>query len=228
MSVRPISIPYATDTQCHICLTNPFDDDPTMNTHTWNGHSMVSGSGTEAERKIIHGICSRCLPDVPRNQKLLKCFVCKMSFPDQRRSEIVVRRDGSLISETLLPPSNGGNRIAPPVRNAAGPQEGFRARHPGWEAAVGETEFVGAMVSLVGGMVTFVVSVVASSSTITTIVIPSAHVAVQVTAWTTTALVATAALPIVLGISLGAAGVVASIAMFEPVFRIADMIMHEH
>ena len=107
-----ITIPYPTDTECPICCLNPFND-PTISIHTWNGHSVTGGAGTESERKIIHGICAKCMPIVPRDEQLSRCFQCRMLFVDNRRSEIVVRRDGILVSETLLPPM----QYLKPIRN---------------------------------------------------------------------------------------------------------------
>ena len=193
MTLRPV--PYSTDTQCPVCQTNPFDD-PTISSYSWNGHFVVTGSGTESERRIIHGICARCLPNVPRNEQFLRCFTCRMPFPDERRSEIVVNRDGTLISETLLPATNRGNQAPPVVGNAAPPRGNLGAPFPGWQFG-----FFGA--GAAGGIATGATAIVASLTT-TTIVVPAANVAVHVTVWTTTTIAATAVAPVLGAITVGA------------------------
>ncbi|MCX6989997.1 MAG: hypothetical protein NTX49_02865 [Chlamydiae bacterium] len=187
MSIRPVSIPYSTDAQCPLCLTNPFEEDLAISSHSWNGHSITIGSGTEAEKKIIHGICVKCLPSVPRNEHFLRCFECRIPFPDGRRSEIVVRRDGRLIRETLLPPIE--NRNAP---HAFG--EAFPTR-PYVFFAIAGTSFIA-----------YLAAELAASSTTTTYLFPAAHLAVRVTEWTPTTVAAAAAVPVLISVSLGALG----------------------
>ena len=187
MTACPLSIPYSTDAQCPLCLTNPFEEDLAISSHSWNGHSITSGSGTKVEKKIIHGICARCLPSVPRNEHFLRCFECRMPFPDGRRSEIVVRRDGHLIRETLLLPIENQDAL----QNFG---EAFPTRPYIFFAIAGTS------------LIAYLAAELAASSTTTTYLFPAAHLAVRVTEWTPITVAAATAVPVLLSISLGALG----------------------
>ena len=137
------------------------------------------------EHRVIHGICAKCLKTEPYDKRFLKCFECRMPFPDGRRSEIIIRRDGTLVSETLLPPIKNQDIL-----------HDFGGAFPTGSCsffAIAGTAFI-----------VFLAAELAASSAKTTFLIPGAHLAVRITNWTPTTLVAAATAPVMLSLSLSA------------------------
>ena len=108
-----------------------------------------------------------------------------MPFPHGRRSEIIIRRDGTLVSETLLPPIKNQDIL-----------HDFGGAFPTGSCsffAIAGTAFI-----------VFLAAELAASSAKTTFLIPGAHLAVRITNWTPATLVAATTAPVMLCISLTA------------------------
>lgn len=101
-----MAIPAYERGKCQICWTDPFELDETLQVHSWNGHYITSDKGQLSETKKIHGICQECLQAVHISENLLKCYTCKYSFPNGKRSVFAITRDGQLVNEILAPSVN--------------------------------------------------------------------------------------------------------------------------
>lgn len=95
-----MTIAHCPRRECQICLTDPFEENSTLKAHTWNGHSITTNAGLPAETRIIHGICEKCLPDVPVSAQSSICYTCRQPFPNGKMSLITVTKEGLLINET--------------------------------------------------------------------------------------------------------------------------------
>lgn len=168
-------------------MLNPFEEDQTISSHKWYGHSVTCEGGTSAENKVIHGICAKCFPTLPGTSQVLQCFECRVPFPDRRISEIDVARDGSLIREALLPAINIENEAVRAVRLR-------RVLLQNFEDSLLTSPCLYFAIAGVSSIAYLGALVIASSSS-TTYLVPVAHLAVRETHFTPTTLAAACAAP---------------------------------
>jgi len=205
MTASTVSIPYSKENTCLVCMLNPFEEDQTISSHKWYGHSVICEAGTTAENKVIHGICAKCFAEAPRTPQILQCYECREPFPDRRISEINVQRDGTLISETLLPPIIIENEAVTAVRIRPGRVQNFE------DVILTSPCFYFGMAG--ASAVACIGALFIASSATTTYLVPGAHLAVRVTQLTPSTLGAVIAVPVFQALCVGcvALGVLASI-----------------
>ena len=94
-----MTTPLFQRTTCQVCLTDPFEENPELESCTWNGHYVKTSQALSSETRIIHGLCEECFLRAPSQEQLLKCFTCRQVFSINQRSSITITRNGNLLSE---------------------------------------------------------------------------------------------------------------------------------